>query len=112
MTAAMPYEAPTTPVRAGRLAGLALKPMMVYAPEPMPAAPTPAMARPTMRATLVGATPQMREPTSKMKMATRKLIFRGKYLYALPPCLGLADVGKSGGSVGETYRLTGRQPHT
>ena len=57
---------------------------MVYVPEPMPAAPRPAMARPTMSAVLLGATPQTREPSSKTKMEERKVIFSGKYLYALP----------------------------
>ena len=53
---------------------------MVYVPEPIPAAPRPAMARPTISAVLLGATPQMREPSSKIKMEIRKLIFSGKYL--------------------------------
>jgi hypothetical protein len=39
----------------------------------MPADPSPAMARPTMKATELGAAPQMAEPTSKRKMAARKL---------------------------------------
>ena len=64
--------------------GLAEKAMMVYTPEPMPAAPTPAMARPTMSMLLLVATPQMRDPSSKMKMDIRKLVLSGKYLYAFP----------------------------
>jgi hypothetical protein len=51
----------------------------------MPAAPTPAMARPTMSASELGAAPQMTLPTSKMMMETRKVILSGKYLNALPP---------------------------
>lgn len=51
--------------------GDAENPMMVYEPELMPAAPTPAKARPTMRAALLGATAQIRNPSSKMKMAMR-----------------------------------------
>jgi hypothetical protein len=43
--------------------------MMRIAPLKMPAAPTPATARPMMRAVELGATPQIREPTSKMKRA-------------------------------------------
>lgn len=35
----------------------------------MPAHPTPAMARPTIRATEVGAMPQIKEPNSKMVIA-------------------------------------------
>lgn len=59
--------------------------MRVYAPVATPAAPTPAMARPTMRVTESGATPQMRLPTSNIRMDRRKVIFSGKYLKALPP---------------------------
>ncbi len=44
---------------------------MVRAPEKMPAAPTPATARPAIRVTLFWATPQISEPTSKRKMAIR-----------------------------------------
>jgi hypothetical protein len=72
-------------VSIGRFAGRALKPIIMYAPEEIPALPTPAIARPTINTTLVGATPQMREPTSKIKIEIKKLILRGKYLYALPP---------------------------
>ena len=46
--------------------------MIRYAPEKIPAEPKPAMARPTMRAVLLGATPQTREPSSKITMAARK----------------------------------------
>lgn len=43
--------------------------MMRTAPLKIPAEPIPAMARPMMRAVELGATPQMREPTSKMNRA-------------------------------------------
>jgi len=46
--------------------------MMTRVPEKMPAEPMPAMARPTIRATEVGAAPQTAEPTSKMKIEIRK----------------------------------------
>ena len=72
------------PVNIGLFFGEAEKAMMVYAPEPIPAAPNPAIARPTMSALLLGETPQIREPSSKVKRLMRKLIFNGKYLYALP----------------------------
>jgi hypothetical protein len=39
------------------------------APLKIPAAPTPAMARPMIKVVELGATPQIREPTSKMKRA-------------------------------------------
>jgi hypothetical protein len=54
------------------------------APDATPAAPKPAMARPTIRAVLLGATAHMRLPSSKMKTASRYVHFRGKYLKALP----------------------------
>ena len=50
--------------------------MMRIAPEKSPADPTPAIARPMISAVEVGATPQINEPTSKMKMAVRKTHFR------------------------------------
>lgn len=40
-----------------------------------PALPRPAMARPTMRAVDVGATPQIKEPSSKRNRAVRKTDF-------------------------------------
>jgi hypothetical protein len=45
--------------------------MIKMAPEKIPAAPTPATARPMIRAVELGATPQMREPISKMNRAMR-----------------------------------------
>lgn len=58
--------------------------MIVYAPLPIPAPPMPATARPTMRVVLFLATAQIKEPTSKIKIETRKVLFRGKYLYPFP----------------------------
>jgi hypothetical protein len=43
--------------------------MIKMAPEKIPAAPTPATARPIMSAVEFGATPQINEPTSKMNKA-------------------------------------------
>jgi hypothetical protein len=43
--------------------------MIRIAPLKMPAAPTPAMARPTIKVVELGATPQIKEPTSKMNRA-------------------------------------------
>lgn len=42
------------------------------------------MARPTMSVVEFLATAQIREPSSKMRIVTRKVVFRGKYLYAFP----------------------------
>lgn len=41
-------------------------------PDMMPADPSPAMARPMMKAGEVGAAPHTAEPTSNRKMAVRK----------------------------------------
>jgi hypothetical protein len=43
--------------------------MMIKAPLKIPALPRPAMARPTMRASEVGAVPQTMEPISKITIA-------------------------------------------
>jgi hypothetical protein len=45
---------------------------ITIAPEKIPPVPNPAMALPTMRAVLLGATPQTREPSSNMPMAVKK----------------------------------------
>ena len=47
--------------------------MIIRAPEKMPADPKPAIARPRMRAVELGATPQTKEPSSKMPMAVKKV---------------------------------------
>lgn len=44
---------------------------MIKAPEKIPALPIPATALPQIRAIEFGATPQIRLPSSKMKMAIR-----------------------------------------
>jgi hypothetical protein len=66
---ATPYMVPKMPVNIGRLSSGAEWEIMISAPEKMPAHPTPAIARPTMRAVEVGATPQIRDPSSNIKMA-------------------------------------------
>lgn len=45
--------------------------MIKTLPEKTPAAPRPAMARPIINAIEVGAVVQMRDPISKMTIATR-----------------------------------------
>jgi hypothetical protein len=50
----------------------------------MPALPIPATALPTMRVVLFLATAQIKEPISKMNIAPKKGLLRGKYLYSLP----------------------------
>lgn len=61
----------TMPVKIGLLTKGTAYAMMTRAPEKIPADPTPAIARPMMRATEVGAAPQTTEPISKMKIADR-----------------------------------------
>ena len=51
--------------------GLTATPMMMRAPAKTPATPMPATARPTMSMVEEVATPQMREPSSKMKKKAR-----------------------------------------
>jgi len=61
----------TIPVKIGLFTRGTEYAMMTRAPEKIPADPIPAMARPMMRATEVGAAPQTTEPTSKMNIADR-----------------------------------------
>jgi hypothetical protein len=79
-TAAIPYVAPVNPINAGRFCGSAINPIMVNAPDPIPAPPKPAIARPKMKAVGFGATPHIKLPSSKSAMATMKYIFSEKYL--------------------------------
>ena len=83
-TEAIPYAEPTSPVTRGLCFGLAAKAMIVYAPDPTPAPPSPAIARPTMSAVDVGATPQIKLPSSNKKSAKMKEVLSGKYLYPFP----------------------------
>ena len=49
--------------------------MITIAPEKMPELPKPAKARPTIKATELGAAPQRADPSSKRPMAARKTHF-------------------------------------
>lgn len=51
--------------------------MIMAEPEKMPAAPRPAMARPMMKTTELGAAPQTAEPISKTSIESRKTCFVG-----------------------------------
>lgn len=51
---------------------------MIRAPENIPADPRPAIARPTIRASEVGAAPQTAEPISKIVIAIKKTHLIGK----------------------------------
>ena len=56
---------------------------MTREPVVMPALPTPAMARPTMKAVEVGAAAQMIEPTSKTRATEMKVHLAEKKVYEL-----------------------------
>ena len=71
-TEAMPYMPPISPKKIGRLTRGTVLAIVTRAPVKIPADPSPATARPTMKAVEVGATPQTKEPSSKMNNATRK----------------------------------------
>jgi hypothetical protein len=64
------------PVKAAVWDGFALKAMIVYAPEAIPAPPAPAMARPTIKVVEFLATAHIKLPTSKMAIAVRKVVLR------------------------------------
>ena len=74
-TEATPYVPPINPVKIGlreRGTDVAIR---RYAPENTPLEPRPAMARPMIKVVLFGATPLIRDPTSKMAIAMRKTYF-------------------------------------
>ena len=66
------------------MVGSAAKAEIVYTPGAIPEAPRPEMARPTIKVVEFWATAAIKLPSSKMKIATRKLVLSGKYLYTLP----------------------------
>jgi len=57
MAEATPKKAPKEPIKIGRFGAGTAKAAMVYAPEVIPAPPTPAMALPTINVVLESATP-------------------------------------------------------
>ena len=57
---------------------------MMMAPEYKPAAPTPAMARPAMKAPELGAVAHTKLPSSKMATATRYTTLVEKMVNSLP----------------------------
>lgn len=71
-TDAIPYIPPSMLKNIGLFAGATVWAKVTIAPVKMPALPSPAIARPTIKVTESGATPQMREPSSKTKSAERK----------------------------------------
>ena len=75
MTLEMPKMAPFKLTKTGRLCSGTTNTVRTIAPPKMPAAPRPAMARPTMKTGELGAAPQMADPTSNKKMQARKTVF-------------------------------------
>jgi hypothetical protein len=57
---------------------------MIMFPDWIPADPMPAIARPIMKVVEPGATPQRREPSSKMPTATRYIVLDEKKVYSRP----------------------------
>lgn len=58
--------------------------MITIIPERIPEEPSPAIARPKMKAFELGLAPHMAEPTSKRVQARRKTTLALKSLYTLP----------------------------
>jgi len=52
---------------------------IVYAPFTIPAAPNPEIARPAIKARLVGAEPHTNEPASKRAKKARNVYYTGTY---------------------------------
>jgi hypothetical protein len=79
-TAAIPYDNPMKPVYVALFSGSAIKAGIVYTPGAIPEAPNPAIERPTITVVELRATALIKLPSSKMRIDTKKLIFRGKNL--------------------------------
>ena len=90
-TLAIPYMPPMKPVYTGLFSSGDELANIISAPENKPEAPRPAMARPTMRAIELGATPQISEPTSKMKRVSRNIHLILKKVYSRPKKSWKAD---------------------
>jgi hypothetical protein len=70
-TDAIPYIAPIKLVYTGLFTSGTEYATIIRAPEKMPAEPTPATALPMMRTIELGATPQIKLPSSKTPIATK-----------------------------------------
>lgn len=74
VTEAIPNTEPKIPWNAGRFRKGIIGIVMIMTPEKTPAPPRPAIARPTIKAMEFGATPQIRDPSSKTKTLTRNTL--------------------------------------
>jgi len=78
------YVAPMKLWYAGLFSKGVIMVIVTKAPLKIPAEPAPERARPATKAAEVGATADIREPTSKIKRATRNVIFVEHVAYNFP----------------------------
>ena len=83
-TLAIPHIPPIAPMKVGLLCSGTVCARIISAPENKPAAPTPAIARPTMRPMLEGVKPQRSDPASNMLIEEIKTYLIEKVEYSLP----------------------------
>jgi hypothetical protein len=83
-TDAIPHMPPRAPMKVGLLCSGTTCARMIRAPENMPAAPIPAIARPTISPILDGVTPQTKDPNSNMLIDVMKTYLIEKVEYSLP----------------------------
>lgn len=83
-TDAMPYIDPMTLVYIGRCRSGTVSAIIIKAPEYIPAQPAPAMARPIIKASEVGAAAHTSDPSVKMATADRNTHLTEYKLYNLP----------------------------
>ena len=93
-TEAIPYIAPKSAPYLARFSIGTDKPIMIKLPANIPAEPTPEIARPMIRVVELGETPQMRDPISKMTIATIYAHFKLKRVKNLPHISWNAQVVK------------------
>lgn len=79
-----PNVTPTMPIYAALYCGFAVTAIIINAPLIIPAPPIPLIALPTTTAVEVVAVAQITLPISNTTPASKKLVLRGKYLYAFP----------------------------
>lgn len=79
-----PNVTPTIPIYAALYCGFAVTAIIINAPLMIPPPPIPLITLPTTTAVELAAVAQMTFPISKTIPASKKLVLRGKYLYAFP----------------------------
>lgn len=91
MTEAMPYILDMMASSNGLFLISTILEMMIIAPQKTPAAPSPAMALPMMKAAELGAAAQRMEPPSKIMEEIKYTHLRLKKVYILPK-VGWKDI--------------------